>query len=289
MSFFAKPLGSLSFVSSTSFEQQSLVSAVEKEDAALEEDVEWPSTSSMRAARASWERSSSVASDITGHVMTASRISKAISLDSLHDAVSASELAHVATRICRRDLMRGVVRDEEEFRTCVVVPLMIVYALLCIIFFQLRCSTPSVYLAQTAIQTGVFPDGVEIHTPADITRWMRGTFMPFAFENGGRLFGDSTGASPRMTIVAGLLLQTARGQTEPCDEETSSLPCYLVQPQIASPDLEDAGWASEGGVHHRRLSLFKGAISASPWRPASMQHPGREEPGRRSTRRQRRA
>lgn len=255
-----RPISSMSFASAVAgIAHRSMLTAVEREDATLDEEMIWTRHPSLVPAREMWQRQSSAPGDQNpGHELLTTRMSKAVSAEALQQALAATEKVGPMMKIDRRDLMRAVFKDERDFQMCVALPLMMFYALLVVVFFQEHCATSSIYLLESTITDGLLPPDMQVSTPTDIVHWMRGSLAPFVWRDLPAASAADPSAEPSerrqyTEIIAGVRFETIRTPIVECTIGGTTN-CY--RQTINNTDLEGSGWrpTEELFANHRRLS-----------------------------------
>jgi len=163
------------------------------------------------------------------------------------------------TAVTRRDLLQTVAEMDGQNRSCVKLPMVLLYTAVFILFFQVNFHTSGMFLQEVPIRTALSESAAGVETPEGIYEWMEDTLFPYLWScsNVGRSFPDAADASAK-TLVAGVLLRTARGPTITCEDglAAGTAMCTPREPQAPSDAAILSTWtyAGSGAESRRRLA-----------------------------------
>lgn len=178
------------------------------------------------------------------------------------------------TGVSRRHLLRAVMEDERQFKTCIGMPMTLIFASLFIVFFQLEYSTSKIFIQEEALRYKITQQPFEVRNQISVLGWLHDTMIPWLWTipNVVPVVGDSV--AMQQVLVGGVVLRTARGDVmEPCEDviEKSSAKfqnCYSRSKNVKVDDPLLASWSSSG----RRLSevtsptgLVPGLLDGEGW------------------------
>lgn len=151
-------------------------------------------------------------------------------------------------------LMKVVLEDEWQYRTCTSLPLTVLFFGLFVLCFQLHYSTSYINLQESALRVTLTNSAEHCSTPAQVFAWMNNTFFPFVWAMPNVPGSDRSGQlgpAQHQKLMGGVLMYTARGPSDNCTEVIfNDRPCYSSFKQQHDGDPVFNGW--EGTV--RRLT-----------------------------------
>lgn len=167
----------------------------------------------------------------------------------------------LSSTVSKRMLMRAVMADEQQFKTCLTLPMTIIFSSLFVAFFQLHYTTRLIHLQEAAIRERLGDEIYKAETAQDIFDWMSGSLFPWLWS-----MPNVAGVEPldsvaaRQKLVAGVQLRTARGPSSvPCNWDDTL--CNPSSPSVAAQDTALLGWQEAG----RRL-FSAPAFPSSSWK-----------------------
>jgi len=156
-------------------------------------------------------------------------------------------------------LMRVILDDELQRKTCIMFPLIILYFSLFAAVFQVHYGVSYINLQESQLRTAFAEKATTVNTASDIFNWMEADLLPYLWScpnvdgNGGSRSGSF--ASAEQELVVGVTLRTSRGPSRECTGQLlGQQGCLPESPNIRSNDPVFNGWDSDS----RRLAAVRG-------------------------------
>lgn len=198
----------------------------------------------------------------TGEELLAASIQRDRMLEQIRRTVFCFSKDMKVTGISRRQLLRAVMEDEKQFKTCMTLPMTLFFALIFIVFFQVRYATGNMYLNETMLREAVTPFPYSAQNAGDVYNWMEGTMFPFLWSmpNVNPDAASDKSDAKTQQLVGGAILRTAvSAPIDPCknsiaepgapviafDPRTGvnwTMPC--TNAATAARRLSERGWES---------------------------------------------
>mmetsp|Transcript_46488 Transcript_46488/g.99538 ORF Transcript_46488/g.99538 Transcript_46488/m.99538 type:complete len:946 (-) Transcript_46488:316-3153(-) len=179
--------------------------------------------------------------------------------------------------IGRRALLRAVMEDERQFKTCVALPMTLVITTLFIVFFQMHYNTAYMYDQESLIRSRIGEDVYDINNAAEIYEWLGDSLMPYLWTipnvPTSAVIDSTQSDAATQTLVGGVLFRMAKGPLEvPCSDivGVDNVNCTVATPAVAVSGEQMEGWEQVG----RRLERSeRWAESARSWFPTFLGEP----------------
>lgn len=206
----------------------------------------------------------------TGEELLAASIHRDRMLEQIRRTVFSFSKDMKKSGISRRQLLRAVMEDEKQFKTCMTLPMTLFFALIFIAFFQMRYTTGNMFLNETMLREAVTPFPYSAQDAGDVYNWMEGTMFPFLWSMPNvkpDAASDKSDATSQL-LVGGAIMRTAFSvPVNPCKNSIAergtnwTMPCWDGQIAARGPWMDAARKLSERGWESTWSSWMSSAPS----------------------------
>mmetsp|Transcript_124512 Transcript_124512/g.346636 ORF Transcript_124512/g.346636 Transcript_124512/m.346636 type:complete len:1078 (-) Transcript_124512:96-3329(-) len=231
---------------------------------------------SLRASNSSFDSSTGSRLEFEEHLSAEERLAYATRSAQTGSLVKYTEM--VVNKDMRKvgvdksNLIRVILDDEGQRKTCLAFPLILAYFALFAAIFQVHYGTAYINIQEAQMRRVLINQAMEVTSAADMYTWMGSTLLPYLWSC-PNVAGDNLASLAFPTagqeLVAGLMISTSRGDRQKCsDDLVSRYDCFPEMPSVMSDDPVFNGWDQQ----QRRLSEVEGgsrgwAASLRTWVP----------------------